>query len=629
MARATKHTLSEKAKKALTLFEETTQYHTSFMDKARKRYRSYLGILDVRTDAADWTSQLAPPYVRNNVETQLAALVAEKLAFKVTPRPKFYDPEEFEQARQGAKAHEILHRCQFANDRIDEKQRPFALQNSIVGFTVAKNFWRSEMRRTKQLQMVDVGEQEYGYPTGIYDLVEAEYLRPDFFGPTTEVVNVEDFFWHEAAVEVQRSPILAHRVWMHFSELKEAERQGVFSNVDELKDSRDQGSDGQLFDSADSRNRTKDMIEVIEIWFREPEGIHVCTIGNRKVELSTCKPNPFWHGEYPFVIAATEPDLFQIAGLSQVAKTAHLQEAVWDFLNQTADNTRLQNNWILGVNTAMVPDWESMEHAPGERWLVENGDVNQAIMQFKPDTTTAQLAMPMIGMLERHIQNLGGTQPFTTTSEAGRIGANTATEAALVSNIAQQSVKMQQMQLLLGWERVGQQRTELNKQFIRTPQLVSEVGLDKAEEQQVIAPMIIQGDYSFDISPMAESLMRSERRAEANALIQTFGQLAPIWLSMAQAGAATLPNFDAFAERWLEGYDENPPQFFSQKPPPQQPMPAQGQPQQQGAPQNGQPAGMTAPQSIDPAISPSAQISVAPSQFMARMGSMSGGVSNT
>ena len=629
MARSTEHTLSERAQKALKLFEETTQYHTSFVDKARSRYRSYLGILEPRSDAAQWTSQMAPPSVRNNVETQLAALVAEKLVFQVKPRPKFYSPEEFELVRQGAMAHEILHRSQFACDRIDEKQRPFALQNAIVGFSVFKNWFKSESRRTKKLEVVDIGMEEYGMPTGLYDLREVDYTRRDFHGPTSEVVNVEDFFWHEAAVEVQRSPVVAHRTWMHFSELKEAERQGRFQNVDDLKDSRDQGDDDRLYDS-DSRNRTKDMIEVLEVWYQDSEGVYVCTIGNRKVELAPCRPNPFWHGEYPFVVASTEPDLFAIPGLSQVGKVAHLQEATWDFLNQTADNTHLINNFIVGVNTSMVPDYDALEHAPGERWLVEAGDVNQAIQVFKPDAITAQVALPMIQMLERHMQNLGGTQPFTSTSEAGRIGADTATEAALVTNIAQQSVKMQQRQLMLAYERVGQQRTELNKQFIRRPIMVEQVGLDEESEFVEIAPMLLQGEYDFDISPMEESLMRSERRAEANAMFQTFGQIAPIWLSLAQAGAATLPNFDNFAKRWLEAYEENPQTFFSQKPPPQMPQMGMGGGQQQQAAPNGQPPpGITAPQSIDPAVSPSAQASMSPETMMARLGAQRGGVANT
>lgn len=635
-----KSELSERSQKALKLFEETTAYHGSFVTKARNRYRAYLGILERDSDAGSWQSKLAPPYVRNSVETQLAGLIAEKLSFQVKPRPRLYSPEEFEAAREGAKAHEILHNFQLKQDRFDEKQRDFVLQNLIVGFSVAKTSWRSDGRRKKRLKAVDIGLEEIGVPVGYYDLREVEEYVREYHGPCTEVVNIEDFFWHEAAVELQRSPILAHRVWMHFSELKEAERQGRYQNVDELKESRDQqGSDASIYE-ADSRSRTKDMIEVLEIWHREPNGIHVCTLGNRKVELTPCRPNPFWHGEYPFVAAATEPDLFQIPGLSQVGKTAHLQEAIWDFLNQTSDNARLMNNWILAVDPNQVEDAENLVRAPGEVWLVEGGgDINKAMQQFKPDPITAQLALPFIGMLQKDMQTLGGSNPFTSTSEAGRIGADTATEAALLTNLAQQSLKMQQRRMMMAYERIGQQRTELNQQFIRRELIVEQIGLDSPEENVRILPHLLQGDYAFDISPMAESLMRSERRAEANAFVQTAAQWFAVWFPAAQAGLASLPNIDAFTERYIEGYDEEPQKFMLPNPKKDQaqqqiaqgeapPVPGMnGQQQPQAA--NGAGPGITAPQSIDPAVSPSAQASLSPEVHLQRLGAMSGGVSNT
>lgn len=615
--------LSEECAKALKLFEETVGYQTTFLERARKRYRSYLGILELYSRPDSWQSKMAPPYVRHIIETSLAALVAEKLTFRVKPRPKLYEPDEMENARMGAKAHEILHRYQLRRDRFDEKQRPFALQNAIVGFTVAKTFWRSDIRRRPQLKAVDIGLKQFGFPIGVFDLVEEQVTSRDFYGPTTEVVNIEDFFWHEAAVELQRSPIVAHRVWMHFNELKQAEASGRFSNVDELKESREQeDATVQLYD-ADTRKRTKDMIEVLEIWTREPDGIRVCTLGNRKVMLSPSRPNPFWHGEYPFVTASTEPDLFRIPGHSQVAKIASLQEGAWDFLNQTVDNVRLMNNYILGIDITRVEDPDAFEHGPGERWPVE-GSVNDAIQQFKPDAITAQVAMPMIQTFERHMQNLAGTQPFTSTSEAGRVGADTATEAALVTNLAQQATKMQQTQLMLAYERVGQQRTELNKQFIRRPMMVEEIGLDSASEFVEIAPHLLQGDFDFDVTPMAESLMRSERRAEANALAQIMMQLIPIWLPMSQAGAVPPPNMERIIERLLEGYDEDSRAFFSaQTPPPVAPGAA---PQQQGAPQqNG--AGITSPLASGP-MTPSGQVSVSPASHLQRLGAMSGGISN-
>jgi hypothetical protein len=35
----------------------------------------------------------------------------------------------------------------------------------------------------------------------------------------------------------------------------------------------------------DGTSRSKDMIEVLEVWWKEPDGVYCVVIGNRKVEL--------------------------------------------------------------------------------------------------------------------------------------------------------------------------------------------------------------------------------------------------------------------------------------------------------------------------------------------------------
>jgi hypothetical protein len=226
------------------------------------------------------------------------------------------------------------------------------------------------------------------------------------------------------------------------------------------------------------------------------------------------------------------------------------------------------------------------------------------------------------------MQNLAGGQPFTTTSESRGVGADTATEAALVTNLAQRATMRLKQQLNYAYGRIGQQRTELNQQFVRTPLAVEVIGLNNESEFQPVMPYLLgkPGEYLFDTTPMNESLMRAERKAEINTLSQILQPWVAIQLQLAQSGAATPLNTDALLEEVIEqnGFPE-PKRFFSTKqaPPPQAP----GAPQQPGAPEG--PGGVTAPQSIDPSVSPSGQASVSPQTMMARALSMGGGVSNT
>lgn len=621
-------TLSDAATKALSLFEDSKTFHDGFCQKVESRYKSFRGILEIDSDAAQWTSKLHPPYINHIVETTISALVDDKLSYRVRPRPKMYDEAEWAAAREGAKAHELLHGYQLARDRFAEKQRPFALQNAIAGLTVAKNYWKNDVRPARRLDVVDVGLERHDVPGVLLDLQEVEGTKAHFVGPTTEVVNVYDFGWHESAVELQRSPVVWHRVWMHINELRLLQKKGVYTNVDQLGESRSFQSEYDDREDKSNRQRTKDMVEVLEIWYLAEDGIRTVTLGNRKVELRKDKKNPFWHGEYPFVVCSTQPDLFRVQGMSQVEKIAHLQEAAWDIMNQRLDNLRLLNNAIPIISSSLVDDPDSFEFGPGERWLVE-GDAQQAVQMWTPNPVPAEISLPAEQMLKSDMQTLAASNPFTSTSEARGIGADTATEAALVTNIAQRSAMAQKQQLHYAYQRIGQQRTELNQQFLRRSVMVEHIGLDSQQEMKEIAPFLLQGEFDFDIQPMVESMMRSERRAEGNAKMQAFASVVfPIWLAASQANLVAPPNVEEWIRDWLESYEaEDVDRFFSKQPPPQQAPPAQGggQPQPGGAPPG---PGVTAPQATDPVSSPSSDLTVNPGAAAQQTAARVGGLNN-
>jgi hypothetical protein len=130
---------------------------------------------------------------------------------------------------------------------------------------------------------------------------------------------------------------------------------------------------------------------------------------------------------------------------------------------------------------------------------------------------------------------------------------------------------------------------------------------------------------------MVESLMRSERRAEANSKFQTFLNAAQVWTILAQRGMATAPNVDEFVRDWLESWEEDGAdvdRYFSNRQM-QAGAPVPGMTPDGQAPEQLGPAGITAQQSIDPATSPSAQASLSGETHAARMGAMTGGISNT
>ena len=74
-------TLGKETQEALVKFEEIVSFHTNLMEKARRLYRAYDGVMERGSKADSWESKLHPPYVKHIVETTMAALVEDKLRF--------------------------------------------------------------------------------------------------------------------------------------------------------------------------------------------------------------------------------------------------------------------------------------------------------------------------------------------------------------------------------------------------------------------------------------------------------------------------------------------------------------------------------------------------------------------
>ncbi len=600
--------LSEDAEKALRDLEKCEQFHDKLVRDVAERWEAYEGHMGTDSDAAQWQSQLHPPLLNHISETTVAALLDDRFQYRIRPAPRYYDPGEYESARKGAKAHEILFRRQLHQDRFNEFQRPFVLQAAVARLSVAKTIWKNETVKSKRMVVKDIGP-EVGSFFPVLRLVEEDYVRRDFDGPCTECVDVRDFYWDEAATSLENAAWAADAVWMTIDDLRKLQRRGVYDRVDEL-DAPGDASDDTTERRRESRGRKKGRIEVLHIYHRASGKCYV--LGGRKVVLRE-KPWPFWHGEYPYVVTSLQPYPFSLQGMSVVEKLMHLQEAVWDMLNQQADSVRLLANPIYAVRRDL-DDLDSLVWEPGALWPVE--DPGQ-VQQLAVDPTPATMAMPTISQYISMMQNLAQSQPFTSTAEARGIGADTATEAALVTNIAQRATVAVKSQLNYAYERIGCQRMKLNQQFIRAPVYAYDVGLDNQEEITEILPHLLQGEYDFEVTPSTESAVRAEKRAEAAAKMTAILQAIPLLAPM-----GVLMNGKRVMEDFLRAYDEEDTEgWFTEQPQPGM-VGAGGPAQPGGAPapsvNGGGPGGVTAPQSIDPAVSPSAQTSQSGQTMMQR-----------
>jgi hypothetical protein len=632
VARQTQKEREAVGKVLTALAESRSEYHDAWMQKCRRWYSDYRGVVEQREQMAEWRSKLTPPYVFQVIETIVANLVDDTTRFSVKARPRIDSLEEVQRAADGARAMEILLRYEHDVDDYQRKQRPFTLQGSICGLTVAKNLW--DFRTTTARELVPMTEEvrdEYGFPTGNVEVL-AEVERPEVLrdGVSFEPVNVADFFWHPGSTELQRSKYVIHRGWFTYEELEEQEAAGVYENVTELVESRDQSS--EYFDRDDdvfTQNTKKGMIEVLEYWENTGE---VITVANRSVVLRHLDAKPYWHGEYPFVVASSMPDLFRIPGISDVEIVSDLQYALWDMMNQRLDNLALINNAIVMMRDD-IEDVDDFEFGPQERWLVP-GDPANAVTMWSPNPLPAEISINAEKMLKGDLQDITGGMPFMSGTDS-QVDNKTATGVSIFTTLGQRRLAAKRQNFQWAAKEASEQQMSLLQQFLRQDRLVQIVGKDGATQFEMISPLSIQGRFYAEVEPMQESLMRQERRAEAQAIIQLAGQLAPLMQMMGNP-----LNMKEFMIDLLRSFDiEDPERYFTE----QQQMPGiPGGPEQggqnlQGTQGQGDPAQAAQQQmqgnlgtTAGPinAADPSSSLGQAPAQMLQRALAMQGGGRN-
>lgn len=597
-------------------FYQDLETHNRFSIQTDRNYRAYRGVLERRAQSASWNNQQHPAYILQVIETMIASSLDPNPRWNVRARPKMGPPEQIQAEIDGAKAMSILLNEQLDIDQFATKQRPFVMQGFIAGLTVAKQYWRFSEgpRKGLGINQVTVPGSDYTVPQ-IGPQTGVEILHDN---PTTEIIDVRDFIWHEAATSLDRAMRVTHRVWYSMDELLQLQAAGVYENVDQLSDTQDFSEELSRRERAGDffyQNRAKNQVEVLEQWFYDKGEIWVISVGNRKVCLTPggkAKPNPFWHGKYPFVVASSMPDLFRVNGISEVEVIRDLQEMLWTLMNQRLDNTQMLNNAIALIRSD-VDDPDAYEWAPGARWLVD--DINQVEL-LKIDPITSELSLQAESGIKSDLQNISGGMPLISGSDQ-QMDSNTATAASIFTSLAQRRLAAKKQNFTYAYSEIGNQWIALNQQFIREPKALAIVGPDGAPFVKQVSPLQIQGRLHIENQLMDESMMRQERRAEAQAKLQVAVSAA---LPFAQSG--TPLNLQAFMDDYLEAFGEgDTTKYYTAK----NPLPNMQQPQTSGAGQ--QTGGATAPQAID-ANSPSHAFSQSPVAATQQMAALAGGPNN-
>lgn len=509
-------------------FDAAKNPHATRVEKYNKCDDAYNAVLRPRDD--EWQSDLHPPYVMQIVELLASNLIDDNQRAKViSAQPQNDDSAEL---------HEHLLNQQREADKYQEKLTPFVLQALIRGITVGKVTWREEWRKVKQREYKP---SPFGAAVGKVTEQRVPYRQQ----PGFVVVDAKQFLWDPTAHSLDDAADCFHITYETKSSLKNS---GVYDNVDDIVD-------GSSSEFENRENKRKGRVEVIEWWHRMGDEIYLTTIANRGTVLRH-ECSPFWHGEFPFVVASPMPSLFEIGGHSVVEMIADIQAALWEMQNHRIDNTRFMSNAAVFVD----PSAEQQDFR-----LMPGGILRARPDQIQPWQPNTSILTPTVQaeeLLKGDLQNLSGAVAYLSGASDSQMDQTTATGISIIQNMATKRIMRMKQQILFALKRVGEQQIALNQQLL--PANVA-IRIDRGAagiEWQAANPAMLQGKYEYVVEDAAESLIRQEKRAEALAKANF---LTANYMLMQQAGIQL--DLKKVVEDVTEAFGEEPAKYFTQAPP--------------------------------------------------------------
>jgi hypothetical protein len=530
-------------------FRHSTKTQEKRQEKYIDRYRAFRGVLERAED--QWQSQLSPPYIFQIIETIYSMIAGEHPRSQVLPQG--------EKDIAGALALDKLLPIQRKNDAFDEKYAQWVKQALVLGASPGKIGWESKQRLIKRRQ--------YDELTGVMSVVEQEETVKD--QPTFSNIDASDFFWDPSASRMDQASWVIARWWVTLESIKQDKH---FKNVEMLKDApRGYGGASPMKDEAIVRDKDK-LVELLEYWDRG----RLIVVANRSIVLRS-EPMPLWHGKLPFIMATPVPDLYSMEGISEVELLKDIQAAIWSFLNQRLDNTRLISNAIVMIRDTM-DDPDKLVFEPGAIWEVSDP---QEVMMWTPNQNITQASLEAEQELKSDLLNLTGAMQYLGGAAPEEMSNNTATGISIMSNNAMNRVLTKRQRIYDALREKGDQEISLIQQLQRDPVEIRLPGTsqDVPYRFERITPQQLLCDCYYDIEDATESMNRQERRQDSLMLFQTvfpMFQIAPT--------LGVMLNPQPFIEDILDAFDKkNPEAYISpMATPPGQVAP--GEPNLNGAP---------------------------------------------
>lgn len=378
-----------------------------FFRKTARWYDLYRGTYNAKTSA--FRNNITIPFIFSVIQSDVARKA--QTLFGTWPIVQFqsYSHEDSHVARKN----EALISAQMKDCDSFAKAVDLFTSADMYGTGIARVGWRQERANARFRVRLGDGQEE---------ILDGNVNR--FDGPDWDVIDIMDALVQPGKRTIKEMDWFIHRYFVDFDRLREQAQLGIYDAAairqlemsgppkEVTQDYEQRKTVYRLYGDQDMRRgeRFSKPVEIMELWGRVPYELaqdgfvhRVITVANSKILLRN-RPNPFWHGQIPFISYSPMPDPHYFHGPGKLEITEKMQFAANRYANQKMDGLDMAIDMMYIVDRTRGIDTQNLYSRAG-KVIGVNGPVDDSVIRpLQPDLRGLEMAYTEIGQLWQWIQ---------------------------------------------------------------------------------------------------------------------------------------------------------------------------------------------------------------------------------
>lgn len=460
-------------------------------------------------------------------------------------------------------------------DGWDMKEVEVVTKACIYGVCPVKNVWdyqRTEETQTKVIQKLMRAPQIQTSKVWVTKRDQPSMVPIDPF----------DFMWDPSCTSLDDAEYVVHFTYVTIEQLRQGQKEGRYSNVDELSPIGDQTSNE--FQRPGRQRDLRNRIEIAEVWDRG----RFVAIANRKT-LIRDEDNIYNHGELPFTIIQTMPNLSNLDGPSEIEIIAAIQREMHAFRQELMLNAHLANKLIvlLEGDTRDADKFVNALRGDDPVNVLPVETQGEMPATWNPAASLVQMGEQMMDFLKQEMDDISGVGPYVSGAAEQGVDPKTATEVQALQSASMRRITGKRNMVNMGLQRCSNLDLANVSQFMRTPLAIR---VDKGDgwNWEAVDPQdVVDADLEYEYDNADETLDQQQKRTESSIRLQMALQVAQVIATLPPGSQPAMPNLSKEYEDFLRDYGVLDPASYMTAvplPPPPPPIAPPGPP---GAPPPG------------------------------------------